>query len=108
MKQQIYAVGAKINWFNSRINQYQQNWMFVKIQGWFFEQLNNEEENHQYEIPNSVEAHTFWRGIQSEKKEHQDAEWLKNVKKELEQDEGQGKIYITKDKTMRVLRKMPN
>ena len=33
MKQQIYAVGAKINWFNSQINQYQQNWMFVKIQG---------------------------------------------------------------------------
>ena len=33
MKQQVYAVGAKINWFNSRINQYQQNWMFVKIQG---------------------------------------------------------------------------
>ena len=30
---------------------------------------------------------------------------MKDVKKELEQDEGQDKIDITKDKVMRVLRK---
>ena len=60
-------------------------------------------------IPNSVEAQTFWRGIWSERKErHKDAEWLKDVKKELEQDEDQDMIDITKDKTMRVMRKMPN
>ena len=78
-------------------------------QGRFTQRLNNEEENHQYEIPHSVEAQTFWRGIWSERKEyHKDAEWLKDVKKELEQDEGQNKIDITKDKMMRVMRKMPN
>ena len=63
MKQRIKAVGAKIKRFNSRINQYQQSRMFVNNQGQFFHRLNNEEENHQYEIPNSVEAQTFWRGI---------------------------------------------
>ena len=78
-------------------------------QGRFSQRLNNEEENHQYEIPNSVETQTFWRGIWSERKEHhKDAEWLKDVKKELEQDEGQNKIDITKDKMMRVMRKMSN
>ena len=83
--------------------------MFVNNPGRFFQQLNNEEENHQYEIPNSVEVQTFWRGIWSERKEHhQDAEWLKDVKKELEQDEGQDKIDLTKDKMMTVMRKMPN
>ena len=85
MKQRIKAVGAKLKRFNSRINQHQQNWMFVNNQGRFFQRLNNEEENHQYEISNSVKAQTFWRGIWSERKEHQKhAEWLKDVKKELE------------------------
>ena len=42
------------------------------------------------------------------KEHHKDTEWLKDVKKELEQDEGQDKIDITKDKMMRVMTKMPN
>ena len=33
---------------------------------------------------------------------------MKDVKKEVEHGEGQDKIYITKNKMMRVLRKMPN
>ena len=105
MKQQIKAVGGKIKWFISQINQYQQNQMFVKNQGRFLQQLNNKEENHQCETPNSVEAKTFWRGTWSERKgHHKGAKWLKGVKKELEQDE----IDITKEKMMRALRKMPN
>ena len=44
MKQRIKAVGEKTKRFNSRINQYQQNRMFVNNQGRFFQQLNNEEE----------------------------------------------------------------
>ena len=82
MKQQIKAVGAKIEQFNSRINQYQENpmgakikrfnsrinqyqqyGMFVNNPGQFFQQLNNEEENRQCEIPNSVEAQPIWKGI---------------------------------------------
>ena len=47
MKQRIKAVSAEIKRFNSRINQYQQN-----NQGRFFQRLNNEQGNHQYEIPN--------------------------------------------------------
>ena len=81
--------------------------MFVNNQGQFFHRLNSEEENHQCEILSSVEAQTFWRGIWRERKEHhKDAEWLNDVKKELEQDKGQDEIGITKDKTIRVLRKM--
>ena len=59
MKQHIKAVGAKIKQFSSRINQYQQNRMFVNNQGQFFQRFNNEEENRQCEIPNSVEAQKF-------------------------------------------------
>ena len=36
IKQRIEAVGAKIKRFNSRINQYQQNRMFLNNQGRFF------------------------------------------------------------------------
>ena len=70
MKQRIKAAGAKIKRFNSRINQYQQNRMFANNQGRFFQRLSHEEENHQYEIPNSVEAQPFRSGIWSEKKKH--------------------------------------
>ena len=79
--------------------------MFVNNQGQYFQGLNND----QCKIPNSVEAQKFWRRIWSKRKEHhKDVEWLKDVKKELRQDEGQNKIDITKDKMMRILRKMPN
>ena len=37
-----------------------------------------------------------------------DAEWLKDAENELEQNEVQDKIDLTKDKMMRVLRKIPN
>ena len=60
--------------------------------------MSNEEENHQCEIPNLMEGQTFWRGVWSERKEHhKDAERLKEVKKLLEQDEGQDKIDKTKE-----------
>ena len=68
IKQQINSAGAKIKRFNSRFNQFQQNRMFVNNQGRFFQRLNNEQENHQCEIPNCVEAQTFSRGIWSERK----------------------------------------
>ena len=56
-----------------------------------------------------MEAQTFWRGIWSERKEHhKNAEWLKVVIKELEQDECLDKIDTTKDNMMIVLRKMRN
>ena len=57
-------------WFNSQINQYQQNRKFANNQEQFFQRLNNEEETHQSKTPSSVEAQTFWRAIWSERKEH--------------------------------------
>ena len=116
MKQRIKAAGEKIKRFNSRINQYQQNRMFVNNQGRFFQRLNNEEKNHQCEITNSRETQIFWRNIWSERKElNKDAECLKDVKRELEQDEGQDnktsgqvRIDITKEKILRVTRKKSN
>ena len=56
MKQRVKDLGTKIKWLNSRINQYKQNRMLANNQGRFFQRLNNKEENHQCEIPNSVEA----------------------------------------------------
>ena len=79
MKQRIKALSAKIKRFNSGINHYRKNWMFANNQGQFFQRFNNEDENDLCEIPNSVEAQTFWRSKWSEKKEHhRNAEWLRN------------------------------
>ena len=54
MKQRIKAASAKIKRFNSRIKQYRQN-----NQGRFFQRLNNEEVNHQYEFQIAEDAE--WR-----------------------------------------------
>ena len=70
MKQRVKVVSANIKQFSSQFDQYQQNQMSVNNQGQFFQRLNNEKENHQYETRNSVEAETFWRGTWSERKEH--------------------------------------
>ena len=44
-----------------------------------------------------MEAQTYLRSIWSGKKEHhKNAEWLKDVKKDLQQDEAQDKINIKK------------
>ena len=41
-----------------------------------------------WKSPNSVEEQMFWKDIWSERNErHKDAEWLKDITKELEQDE---------------------
>ena len=105
MKQQIKAIGAKSKRFDSRINQYQQNQMFAKNQGQFFRRLNKKKiTNVKFQI---LWRQTFQRGMLSERKEHhKNAEWLKDVKKQLEQDEVQDKIDITKDKMMRVIEKL--
>ena len=40
-----------------------------------------------------MKAQTFWKSIGRERKEHhRDSEWLKDVKKELEQDKGQDEV----------------
>ena len=99
----------KLNGSNLKLTNINRIRCLPTIKGRVFPLLNKEEENHQYEIPNSVKAQTFWRGVWSERKEHdKDAEWLKDVKKELEQDEDQNKIDIIKDKMMRVMRRTPN
>ena len=80
--------------------------MSVNNQGQFFQWLNNEEENHQCEIHRDtdiLEGCMEWKEGTS-----QGCWWLKDIKKELEQDEGQDKIDIRKDKMIRVMRKMPN
>ena len=41
-------MSAKIESFNSQINRYQQNWMFVKNQGQIFQQLNNEDKTYKH------------------------------------------------------------
>ena len=79
----------KLNGLNLELTNINRTRCLSRIKGDFLKQLNNEEQNHQCEIPNSVEMQTFWRGIWSKRNEyHKDADWLKNVKKGLEQDEG--------------------
>ena len=41
------------------------------------------------EVPDKEEAHEFWGSILGERKEHLNAEWLKNFKRDFECKEEQ-------------------
>ena len=61
MKQQIKAASAKIK---------QLTFELTNMNRMIFSIIKYEVENHNFEIPISVEPHTFWRGIWGERKEH--------------------------------------
>ena len=61
------------------------------------------------EVPDVEEPKKFWQGIWGEEKEHnKDAAWFIKFKEELQEKEKQARITITKDKMMKVMRKMSN
>ena len=69
---------AKIDHYNERIRQNNQNRLFTIEQKKLFAELNgkNKESN---EIPDSDQSRVFWCGIWSDSKEHnRNAEWLKH------------------------------
>ena len=61
-------------------------------------------------MPNVEESKRFWGDIWSAKKGHnQEAEWLKDLKNELENEEHlQESVVISVEKVMKQCRKMPN
>ena len=61
-------------------------------------------------MPNAEESKRFWGDIWSVKKGHnREAEWLKDLKNELENEEHlQESVVISVEKVMRQCKKMPN
>ena len=107
ISQRIKAKQGKINRYNNRISQYQQNRMFQNNEGNFYRKLNGA--GKQTENEPLDEAKKFWQNIWSVKKEHnKNAEWLSNVKSKMNELKQQEDITITKESLQKAVKKLPN
>ena len=57
--QKIKAKTGKITRYQQRISQYQQNRLFRNNEGRFYQQLNNEKEHFENEVPDAETARNF-------------------------------------------------
>ena len=61
--QRIKAKTAKINGYQQRVSQFQQNKFFINNEGWFNNQVDGNEEGEEIVIPDLQEVKTFWTDI---------------------------------------------
>ena len=109
ISQRIKAKQGKINRYNNRISQYQQNRMFQNNEGNFYRKLNGAGKQTENEPLDAEEAKKFWQNIWSVKKEHnKNAEWLSNVKSKMNELQQQEDITITKESLQKAVKKLPN
>ena len=107
LKQRLVAKAAKVKRYEQRGEQFKQNRLFDQDQKRFYQQLNGNTGQERI-IPNAEESKEFWNEIWSGRKEHnKEAEWLRQLKKDLGNQQQQN-IIITKDMVSKQCRRMPN
>ena len=86
LKQRMLAKSAKVRRFEQRIEQFRQNRLFSVDQKRIYSEYNGGR-GRSSDDPNAEESKRFWGNIWSIEKEHnQDAEWLKDLKTRLENE----------------------
>ena len=94
LKQSIIAVTAKIKRYTDRATQYHHNKLFEKDQKRFYNILEGKQQAHVQ--PDAEEAKTFWSNIWGNAGGHkEDADWLREVKRENERVGAQENFVIT-------------
>ena len=84
IKQRIAAKTGKIKRYQQRINQFQQNRLFVNNEGRFYQNLNAENEYQNIEAPEANDAINFWSDIWGkEAHQNKEAEWLEHFRCEV-------------------------
>ena len=104
IRQKIKAKTGKTIRYQQRISQYQQNRLFRSNERRFYQQLNNECEQHENEVPDAEAARTFWSDIWSKEVQHNnEANWLLELRNEVQNMPMQESINITDEKVKIVL-----
>ena len=105
----MLAKSAQIRRYEERIKQFRQNRIFDFDQKKIYAEFNGGGVRSN-DVPNGEESKMFWGDIWSVEKGHnREAEWLKDLKNELENEEHlQESVVISVEKVMEQCRKMPN
>ena len=82
-KQRLQAKSAKLKRYEQRINRYQVNRLFQQDQRRVYQQMNGTSSSFSEVRPDAEESQHFWRDIWGREVLHnENAEWLKDLKKE--------------------------
>ena len=109
IRQKIKAKTGKITRYQQRVSQYKQNRLFRNNERRFYQQLNNESEHLENEVPDAETARNFWSDIWSREVQHnKNANWLHECRNEVENTSVQESIDITDEKVKDILKRMPN
>ena len=103
------AKTGKINRYQQRVSQFQQNRFFRNNEGRFYKQIDGSEEEEEIVILDAQEAKTFWTDIWCQEVEHnKDATWLREIKKYMNGKNKQARVQISQEKLKKILKKIPN
>ena len=107
LKQRISAKAHKIERYNDRSLQYQQNRLSEVNQRQFYKELDDPQRNDQ-PTPDANEGREFWRNIWDRPVKHRrDSGWLNDLKGKTQVKE-QDDLTIDIEKLRAIVRKIPN
>ena len=107
--QRIKAKTAKINRYQQRVSQFQQNRFFGNNEGRFYKQIDGSEEGEEIVMPDSQEAKIFWTDIWGQEVEHnKDATLLREIKKDINGKNKQARVQILQENLKKILKEIPN
>ena len=90
--QVIKPITAKINRYQQRVSQYQQNSFCRNNEGRFYKQTDGREEGEEIVI---AKTKTFWTDIWGQEVEHnKDTTWLREIKKDMNGKNKQAQVQI--------------
>ena len=95
LKQRLTAQAANLKRYEDRQNQYRQNRMFETNQKRLFKEMEGIKRNDDF-IRDAEESRELWNGIWGKSVKHNDnAEWLKQLERDLNNVEKQDNVKIT-------------
>ena len=107
VQQRLVAIGAKLERYDNRTEQYRQNRLFESNQKKLFHELDGVER--ETVVPDVEESTHFWGNIRGKLVKHEENPgWLRNVEEELKGLGVQDNIHIEVTKLKKQVRKMPN
>ena len=107
VQQRLVAIGAKLERYDNRREQYRLNHLFESNQKKLFHELDGVVR--ETVVPDSEESTRFWSDIWDKPVKHKkNPEWLRNVEEELTGLGVQDNIHIEVMKLKKKVRKMPN
>ena len=91
------------------MSQFHQNRFFRNNEGQFYSQIDGSKEGEEIVIPDAQDAKTFWDiYLGQEVEDNKDENWLREIKKDMNEKNKQARVQISQEKRKTTLKKIPN